>query len=876
MVNLLLGSKCWSVVSCTLLCVSLLPTSFSQGTAADYDRMDKYAKSLDACVQPTIALHWLSTNDTFWYRKASAKGSFEFFFVDAVKKIRRAAFDHARLAQALSTKNIPATASLLPLTWINPTSDGTAVRFYAGNSKWQFDSNGNLAPFSGELNEARLLPIVDDFSYTTRGGSTTITFVNRAKTAFSIFWVTPSGALSDSYGTVEAGQSKTINAFEKDVWTVKTVTGKNIASFRATSEEAQVIIEGNLEKRFEQDDRRHVEMVLDRFDSFTEPLNAPVLNIKVADEHIVSNVSTQNRGLSSIMDIPSKAVGGKITRWYPSSVTKFSVVYDTTPSQQHPVYMVESSPNNQTQPLLRTIKELTMEEYLKPGDNVAVDRPRLYKGLEEIRTDDALFKNPWSIQNMGWNADGSEYRFLFNQRGHRIIRIIGINLDGRVRLIHEESSKTFIDYAYKIYSYGLSRNTKASGTSRGKPGDEAGKDELIWASERDGWNHLYLLDMRTGTLKQITKGEWAMRSVEFVNEEKRQIWFTGFGMVPGQDYYHAHLARINFDGSGMKVFTSDGDGTHTWKWSPGRKYLTDTYSRVDMAPKILLRNGETGEPIVALEEGNLDCLRTVGWTVPERFVAPGRDGKTDIYGIIIKPSNFDPNKKYPIIENIYAGPQDFFVPKPFSLLLRQHEYTELGFIVVQIDGMGTNWRSKAFHDVCAKNLKDAGLPDRIAWMKAAQKERPWMDITRVGIYGGSAGGQNAMSAVLFHPDFYKAAAADSGCHDNRMDKIWWNEAWMGWPVDKSYEESSNVVNAAKLEGALMLFVGELDSNVDPASTAQVVDALIKAGKDHELVSIPGAGHGVTSSVPYALRKQRDFFVRELLGVQPPKRNGKGN
>jgi dipeptidyl aminopeptidase/acylaminoacyl peptidase len=220
-----------------------------------------------------------------------------------------------------------------------------------------------------------------------------------------------------------------------------------------------------------------------------------------------------------------------------------------------------------------------------------------------------------------------------------------------------------------------------------------------------------------------------------------------------------------------------------------------------------------------------------------------------------------------VIEQIYAGPQGAFVPKAFSPVHGAQPLAELGFIVVQIDGMGTNWRSKAFHDVCWKNLGDAGLPDRILWMKAAAAKYPEMDITRVGVYGGSAGGQNAMGAVLFHPEFYKVAAADCGCHDNRMDKIWWNEAWMGWPVGPEYAASSNAVNAHKLQGKLLLTVGELDRNVDPASTMQVVDALIKANKDFELIVFPGGGHG-SGGGPYGERRRRDFFVRHLLGVEP--------
>ena len=268
-----------------------------------------------------------------------------------------------------------------------------------------------------------------------------------------------------------------------------------------------------------------------------------------------------------------------------------------------------------------------------------------------------------------------------------------------------------------------------------------------------------------------------------------------------------------------------------------------------------------------LERADASALDRTGWRKPERFVAKGRDGTTDIYGVIIRPTNFDPAKKYPVIEEIYAGPQGAFVPKAFGLQMRQHAIAELGFIVVQMDGMGTSQRSKAFHDLAWKNIGDAGFPDRIAWLKAAAAKYPQLDLTRVGIYGGSAGGQNSTRAVLSHGDFYKVAVSDCGCHDNRMDKVWWNEQWMGWPVDESYARSSNVTDAHKLTGKLLLVVGELDRNVDPASTMQVVNALIKADKDFELLVIPGAGHGCAET-PYGSRRRMDFFVRHLLGVEP--------
>lgn len=269
-----------------------------------------------------------------------------------------------------------------------------------------------------------------------------------------------------------------------------------------------------------------------------------------------------------------------------------------------------------------------------------------------------------------------------------------------------------------------------------------------------------------------------------------------------------------------------------------------------------------------LEHASEEALKKEGWRAPEVFTAKGRDGVHDIWGIIVRPTNFDPTKKYPVIEYIYAGPHSSFVPKTFTPNPSgMQELAELGFIVLQIDGMGTSNRSKAFHDVCWKNLKDAGFPDRIIWMKEAAKKYPYMDLDRVGIYGTSAGGQSSTAALLFHPEFYKVAVSSCGCHDNRMDKIWWNEQWMGWPVGPEYAASSNVEHAAKLEGKLMLIVGELDDNVDPASTYQLVHALIKAEKDHELIVVPGMGH--SSGGTYGEKKRRDFFVKHLMGVDPP-------
>jgi dipeptidyl aminopeptidase/acylaminoacyl peptidase len=279
-----------------------------------------------------------------------------------------------------------------------------------------------------------------------------------------------------------------------------------------------------------------------------------------------------------------------------------------------------------------------------------------------------------------------------------------------------------------------------------------------------------------------------------------------------------------------------------------------------------------GSLVAELERVDTAALAKAGWKAPEAFTAKGRDGRTDIWGLIFRPSNFDPNRKYPVIENIYAGPHGSHVPKNFSAFSPSQAQAELGFIVVQIDGMGTSNRSKAFHDVAWQNIGDAGFPDRILWHKAVAAKYPFYDVSRVGIYGGSAGGQNSMGALLFHPEFYKAAVSYAGCHDNRMDKIWWNEQWMGWPLGPQYSASSNVDNAAKLQGQLLLVVGELDTNVDPASTLQVVHALMKANKTFDLLVVPGENHNAARGgtyIRYGQRKQYDFFVQHLHGVTPP-------
>ena len=547
--------------------------------------------------------------------------------------------------------------------------------------------------------------------------------------------------------------------------------------------------------------------------------------------------------------------------WAPDS--KKLAAYRVRPGYRREVIKVESSPKDQLQPKVHT------QFYPKPGDPVDIDRPVLFHidPARRIAIDDALFANPYRMTPLTWRKDSATLTFEFDQRGHQVYRLIEVDAQtGKPRVIAAEQPETFVNtYANRLYRHDV------NGLG----------DEFLWMSERDGWNHLYLYDGRTGRVRnQITKGEWVVREVVKVDDAKRQIWFAAGGMRPGEDPYFQHYYRIDFDGRNLTPLTT-ANAYHDIAFSPDGAFYVDNYSRTDLPNIMELHKASDGSLVAEVERGSIPKLTAAGFKPPEVFTAKGRDGKTDIWGLIVRPTNFDPSKKYPVVENIYAGPHGSFVPKTFwpfgfqsggDKVIGMQSLADMGFIVVQIDGMGTINRSKAFHDVAWKNIADAGFPDRILWHKAAAAKYSWYDATRVGLYGGSAGGQDTLLGLIFHPEFYKVGVAYAGCYDNRMDKIAWNEAWMGWPLDESYSASSGVDNAWRLKGKLLMVVGELDDNVDPASTMQVVNALIQARKDFDLIVVPGEGHSALRSsgpVDYGLRRQYDFFIRHLAGQPTP-------
>ncbi len=548
--------------------------------------------------------------------------------------------------------------------------------------------------------------------------------------------------------------------------------------------------------------------------------------------------------------------------WSPDS--EKLAAYQVRPGYARFVYKVRSSPRDQLQP------ELATQLYPKPGDAVDIDQPQLFHVADgkQIPVPGDLFPNPYDMSRLRWAKDSRFVSFVYEQRGHQLARVVRIDAEsGAPHAAVTEAAKTFINEDRRFLW---------------QSDDDR---QVIWMSERDGWNHLYMLDGATGkVVRQITKGPWVVREVVKVDPERKQIYFLAGGMTAGEDPYFQHFYRIDFDGSHLMPLTP-AKAYHDVALAPDLKTYVDTYSRVDLPPVSELHRTSDGALIATIEKGDISQLTAAGFRAPEPFVAKGRDGRTDIYGLIVKPRDFDPAKKYPVIENIYAGPHGSFVPKtwwPFGYhaggdkVIGMQSLADLGFIVVQIDGMGTNNRSKAFHDVAWKNIADAGFPDRILWHKAAAAQYPWYDLSRgVGIYGGSAGGQDTLLGLLFHPDFYTAGVAFAGCYDNRMDKISWNEQWMGWPVDASYSASSAVDNAWRLQGKLLMMVGEQDENVDPSSTLQLANALIGAGKVFDMLMFPNEGHSVgrsTGPIDYGQRKEFDFFLRNLAGQETPNWN----
>jgi dipeptidyl-peptidase 4 len=528
------------------------------------------------------------------------------------------------------------------------------------------------------------------------------------------------------------------------------------------------------------------------------------------------------------------------------------------------MYLVETTTGH---PRLRAWK------YPLPGDSIVTTIQRVIIDVDSgtvirLRTppdqhrstlcDDIACRGGTTLTDAEWSADGSHLAFVSTSRDHKheTLRVADAST-GDVRDVLEESVPTYYESGIGEIDW---RYLPAS-------------NEVIWYSERDNWGQLYLYDLQTGRLKnQITTGDGDVTQILRVDEAKRQVYFLAVGREKGRDPYFAHLYRVGFDGSHTTLLTPE-DANHNVSMSPSGHYFVDTYSRPDVPPVTVVRD-ENGKLVLSLEIADISKLLATGWRPPIPFTVKARDGETDLYGLMFRPTRFDSTHSYPIVNHIYPGPQTGSVGTRSFVSARgdAQSLAELGFVVIELDGMGTPMRSKKFHDAYYADMGDNTLPDQVAGMRQLAQRYRWIDTTRAGIYGHSGGGYATADAMFRYPDFFKVGVSEAGNHDNRVYEDDWGEKWQGLLVRKddstNYDNQANELIAKNLKGHLLLAHGLLDDNVPPYNTLLVEHALMQANKDFDLILFTDRNHGFGND-PYMIRRRWDYFVRYLLGAEPP-------
>ncbi len=458
-----------------------------------------------------------------------------------------------------------------------------------------------------------------------------------------------------------------------------------------------------------------------------------------------------------------------------------------------------------------------------------------------------------------WSPDGSRLAFVSSSRDHKVAQLrVADATTGAVRDVLEERVATYFESGSDHENWYVSWST----------------NEVLWFSERDDWGHLYLYDLANGRLKnRITSGDGNVSEVLRVDEKARTVLFVGMGRERGRDPYFRHLYRVGFDGRNVRLLTPE-DGDHDVTLSPSGAHFVDTWSRPDVPQTSVLRD-MNGRVVVELEQTDIARLVATGWTPPLPFTVKARDGKTDLYGLMYRPSSFDSTRRYPIIVHHYPGPQGGSVGSRSFLPSRgdTRSLAELGFIVIQLDGMGLPGRTKSFHDAYYGNMGDNGLPDQVTGVRQLAQRHRWIDIDRVGIYGHSGGGYSSADAILRYPDFFKVAVSQAGNHDNRIYEDDWGEKWQGLLERRpdgttNYDNQANQLLAQNLKGKLLIAWGTMDDNVPPNNSLVLVNELIRHNKDFDVIPFPNRRHGFGNE-PYMMRRRWDYFVRHLLGAEPP-------
>jgi len=759
----------------TATCCAMTAMAYAQQanvlTTKDYQRAESM---LTYNTQPlidrgTVNPNWIE-GDKCWYRVLTPQGS-EFILVDPVKGTRTAAFDHQKLAAALSSAaGRSYSANMLPFQAISYSSDGRSIVFRADNKQWNYDlqSNAIAADTSQMSNNAR---------GPRRGGGNEVMSPDRSKAAF---------------------------IKEYNLWVRDVKSGKQ------------------------------TQLTTDGIKDF--------------------GYATDNAGWTS-SDRP-------VLRWSPDS--KKIATFKQDQRNVGDMFLVTT---NVGHPSLRSWK------YPLPGDKEIATIQRVIINVDEPKV--IVFNIPpdphratlsddisssGTFDDVDWNSDGSELAFVSTSRDHKEEKFrIANALTGEVREVFEEKVATQYESGWGTINWKYLPKTK----------------EIIWFSERDNWGHLYLYDATTGKVKnQITKGDWVVTEILNVDESKRQIYFYAFGRQKENPYF-AQLCKIGFDGKNLTLL-SPGEGYHTVSFSPSGNYFVDNYSKPNVPPVSELRD-VNGKLVVELEKTDVSRLKATGWKPPTPITVKAHDGVTDIYGLLYTPTSLDASKKYPVIDYIYPGPQGGSMGGNwgFSASRGDHQaLAELGFVVVVLEGTSNPLRSKSFHDMYYPNMSENTLPDQVAGIRQLAKQYSYMDTSRIGIWGHSGGGFATAAAMFRYPDFFKVGISESGNHDNRNYEDDWGERYIGLLTKENgkdnYEAQANQLYAKNLKGKLMLAHGMMDNNVPPYNTLLVIEALEKANKDYDLVVFPNAAHGYGPYSPYMMRRRWDYFVKNLLGKEPPK------
>jgi dipeptidyl aminopeptidase/acylaminoacyl peptidase len=546
--------------------------------------------------------------------------------------------------------------------------------------------------------------------------------------------------------------------------------------------------------------------------------------------------------------------------WSPDSKRLVSYRLDQRKVQE--MYLLQSAPGDgSVRPILRSYRAaLPGDKEAAAAQLIVFDVTQRTKVTLGFPPQPVTFYTPFGFNFVSWDKKGQQVYLIEADRSWKTLKLsVADAKTGASRTILKEEAKTYIEPG----QMSLTPLMRILGDG----------DEALWFSERDGWGHLYLYDLKSGALKnQVTSGQWVVSDVLYVDEAGRWVYFTAMGREKDEDPYLHHLYRAKLDGSNLELLTPE-HASHAIDFSPDGKYIVDSYSKVDQ-PTISVLRAADGRVVRELERADISALTSKGWKPAEAFSTKAADGTTDIYGLIYRPTNFDPAKKYPVLDSIYPGPHLYRTPKGFAEAAADpfgyaQSLAELGFVLVSVDGRGTPGRSKAFHDYSYGKLGSAGcLEDHVAAIRKLAETRSYMDLDRVGIYGHSGGGYASVRAMLAYPDFYKVAVASAGNQDQRGYIAAWGEKYQGPLVGDNYLEAANVTLAANLKGKLLLVWGEMDDNVPPALELQLVSALIKANRNFDMLTLPNRNHNFAAD-PYFIRRLWDYFVEHLLGVTPP-------